>query len=140
MSVPPYGLCLKLSDDSTCSASSTNSMHRFHMLQHYRTTQRRYLQWRSKQEENQEDPSYYPPHLRQLRSDWFEKRYTKYRSETARQEPVASPLLWSQSSGGTSSGVEESEELAEKIARWLKCFEEESEDEPRGRSLRREDR
>lgn len=49
------------------------------MIQHYRSKQRQYLEWRAgRQSEKQEESCYVSPHLRQLRTDWFAKRYEKY--------------------------------------------------------------
>lgn len=56
------------------------------MIQHYRTKQRQYLEWRAGQQERPEHSHYVSPHLRQLRTDWFAKRYEKY-GGTDGQEP-----------------------------------------------------
>jgi hypothetical protein len=56
------------------------------MIQHYRTKQRQYLEWRAGRQEKQEESYYVSPHLRQLRTDWFAKRYEKY-GRTDGQEP-----------------------------------------------------
>jgi hypothetical protein len=56
------------------------------MIQHYRNKQRQYLQWRTGQQgEKQEESCYISPHLRQLRTDWFAKRYEKYAREDGQE-------------------------------------------------------
>ena len=51
------------------------------MQQHYRRKQRQYLRWRNEQAEQQESCSYIRPYLRQLRQDWFARRYIDAKTE-----------------------------------------------------------
>jgi hypothetical protein len=108
------------------------------MIQHYRTKQRQYWQWKCALEGKKECPSYYPPHLRQLRSEWFVKRYEKYgRSRQSSDSEKKQQYLKEDAAGESDMG--EPEILAHKIWRWLKTSDPEEEEE-RGRSLRRQER
>jgi hypothetical protein len=78
------------------------------MLQHYRGKQRNYLQWRSQQDINQVGPNYYPPHLRNLRNEWFTKR----QEMSKRQEGAAV---------GERSPVEAGREQRVTKTWWRKC-------------------
>jgi hypothetical protein len=82
------------------------------MLQHYRGKQRNYLQWRSQQDINQVGPNYYPPHLRNLRNEWFAKR----QEMSKRQEGAA---VGERSPGRGWQGTEGYKDVMEKVLKWL---------------------
>ncbi|KAF2646662.1 hypothetical protein P280DRAFT_15974 [Massarina eburnea CBS 473.64] len=65
------------------SPSKLYIQHPADMQQHYRPKQRQYLQWRTDQGEK---ASYIRPHLRQLRSEWFAKRYTDAKSASEKRQ------------------------------------------------------
>ena len=97
------------------------------MIQHYRTKQRQYLARKSEQTATQEDANYFPPQLRQLRTDYFAKRYEKYGDRTA----VEAQLKQMKEIERT-HGMDESEQLADKIWKWLNENEEKEEGKKSG--------
>lgn len=109
-------------------------MYRSQMLQHYRMKQRQYLQWRSEQQEKHEEPCYFPPHLRQLRNEWFAKRYEKYGRRGTEQQPQPALDQETQSSRKGPNETGESEAIAHKIWRWL-SYSEQDDQEEQDRSL-----
>lgn len=146
MYTPPDGVGIKIGLSNRAYSGRSSSffiiscidlpMRRSRMLQHYRSKQRRYLQWRSDQEKNGEGP-YIPPHLRQLRTEWFAKRYTKYNAGALRGDADATREPEAQNFNEPSSDMEEPEALVDKIWRWLKWSDDE--EEQRGRSSSRKE-
>ena len=76
-----------------------------HTMQHYRTRQRRYLQWRSLQKE------WRAPHLRVLRNEWFVKRYNRYKNQEPGRLRGDMETVWSKGTEGTSPQYSESDIL-----------------------------
>lgn len=95
------------------------------MLQHYRAKQRKYLRWRSEQEECHEQIPFFPPQLRQLRQEWFAKRYETYRarSHISRTDTSEEPRTM----GDVLCNKEEP--MSHKIWRWLRSSEDMDEEE-----------
>lgn len=96
-------------------------MQQLHVLQHYRAKQRQYMHWRTEQEDKRVEPCFFPPRSRQLRSEWFAKRFEKY----GRQASLAEPESRSndQNVEIVSPAVDEVEEIAKRIWKWLNCSE-----------------
>lgn len=96
------------------------------MIQHYRMRQRQYWQWKSGQKVPQEETTYYPPHLRKLRTEYFARRYEKYgpKEETGNTQE--------QSDQAVALGYEKSatENLALRIWAWLNYEQEEEHEKP----------
>jgi hypothetical protein len=102
-----------------------SQMRRSQAMQHYRTKQRQYLQWRRSQEEQQEVPCYFPPQLRELRNEWFAKRYVRYRNQasTGKIGATTSDDAESRPNSSSSTKIEnewdELDAVRQKIWRWL---------------------
>jgi hypothetical protein len=108
---------------------------------HYRTKQRQYLQWKTSQEEQQEELCYFPPHLRELRNEWFAQRYEKYRKQVLNKtiEATTSSDTGSRFKTLRSSEVkeesDESDAVRQRIWWWLSL---DDNDEDRGRPLQKD--
>ncbi|KAF2647814.1 hypothetical protein K491DRAFT_277833 [Lophiostoma macrostomum CBS 122681] len=85
------------------------------MLQHYRMRQRKYWEWRCQSLKTNDEPNYYPPHLRQLRLDWFAKRLEKYGGAEPMEKLNQSPEV----DHNEDPQESDSEALASKIWSWL---------------------
>ncbi|KAF2871170.1 hypothetical protein BDV95DRAFT_55952 [Massariosphaeria phaeospora] len=109
---------------SMSPSSPTSSKRRSQMIQHYRTHQREYLQWRSRQEKHQEEPGYFPPQLRQLRTAWHAKRYQKHGKEMA---PKLKAKIF-QALKNDPPRANEPETVPDKISRWFRYSDEEEEE------------
>ena len=94
---------------STCTSES--HMGSSHIMQHYRTQQRRYLQWRSLQKEWRDESSYFPPRLRVLRNEWFAKRYNRYKNQEPGGLSGDMETVWSKGTEGTLPQYSESDIL-----------------------------
>jgi hypothetical protein len=88
------------------------------MLQHYRMRQRKYWAWKRQHQDSKDGPSYFPPHLRQLRLEWFAKRFEKY-GQTGIIEDADWELMKKEMDEFLQEADSDSETLAEKIWKWL---------------------
>jgi hypothetical protein len=88
--------------------------------------QRQYWQWKSEQKEPQEETTYYPPHLRELRTEYFAKRYEKYGPKKAAGNTPGQ----SSQDIALAYDTSETEKLANRIWAWLNREQEEAHEKP----------